>query len=58
MADFMILDIDSYSKILWSGQAVIFHTGALFPVINASMAIPGVFSPVAFEGRVLVDGGL
>ncbi len=42
----------------WSGQEVIFNKGKLLPAIKASMAIPGVFSPVAFEGRVLVDGGL
>ena len=42
----------------WSGQEVIFNTGELLPAIKASMAIPGVFAPVAFEGRVLVDGGL
>jgi NTE family protein len=42
----------------WSGQEVIFNKGALLPAIKASMAIPGVFAPVAFEGHVLVDGGL
>jgi NTE family protein len=42
----------------WSGQEVIFNKGKLFPAIKASMAIPGVFCPVAYEGRVLVDGGL
>lgn len=42
----------------WTGQEVIFNQGELFPAIKASMAIPGVFSPVTFNGRVLVDGGL
>jgi NTE family protein len=42
----------------WTGQQVVFSSGELFPAIKASMAIPGVFSPVALEGHVLVDGGL
>lgn len=32
--------------------------GPLFDAIRASMAIPLVFTPVKFEGRELVDGGL
>jgi len=42
----------------WSGQEVIFNRGELLPAIKASMAIPGVFAPVSYKGRVLVDGGL
>jgi NTE family protein len=42
----------------WSGREVIFSAGALMPAIQASMAIPGIFSPVVIDGRVLVDGGL
>ena len=42
---------------LWSGEQVIFRSGALLPAIKASIAIPGIFEPVAHEGRHLVDGG-
>lgn len=42
----------------WSGKPVVFSSGELLPAIKASMAIPGVFSPVAFDGKVLVDGGV
>ena len=42
----------------WSGEEVAIHSGKLFPAIKASMAIPGVFTAVEHEGRVLVDGGL
>jgi NTE family protein len=42
----------------WSGQEVVFRSGDLRPAIQASMAIPGVFAPVSWGGRVLVDGGL
>ncbi len=32
--------------------------GSLFAAIRASTAVPGVFSPVRHEGRLLVDGGI
>lgn len=41
----------------WSAEEVIFEKGELLPAIQASMAVPGVFSPVCVEGRILVDGG-
>jgi NTE family protein len=42
----------------WSREQVIFEKGELLPAIQASMAIPGLFSPVQYRGKVLVDGGL
>lgn len=39
-------------------EKVVFSSGPLLPALKASMAIPGVFEPVVFEGRVLVDGGI
>jgi NTE family protein len=42
----------------WERQAVVFENGNLAPAIQASIAIPGLFSPVQHNGRVLVDGGL
>lgn len=42
----------------WSREQVIFDSGALWPAVRASMALPGLFPPVEHEGRVLVDGGL
>lgn len=32
--------------------------GSLFEAIRASIAIPGIFTPVLRDGRLLVDGGL
>ncbi len=32
--------------------------GSLFDAIHASIAIPTLFTPVAFRGRMLLDGGL
>lgn len=42
----------------WTGGQVVFEKGPLLPALQASMAVPGIFSPVVLEGRVLVDGGV
>ena len=41
-----------------SGQSVVLHDGSLAQAVRASMAIPGVFTPVELNGRVLADGGM
>lgn len=43
---------------LWSGDAVILESGKLLPAVQASMALPGVFPPVTYRGRELIDGGV
>jgi NTE family protein len=43
---------------LYSGQQVIFTEGSLIDAIRASISIPGIFKPVYYSGRYLVDGGL
>lgn len=40
------------------GSEVILDRGVLAEAMRASMAIPGVFSPVRKDGKILVDGGL
>ncbi len=40
------------------GREVWLNSGSLFAAIRASMAIPSVFTPVKYEGRLLVDGGV
>ncbi|MBN2170690.1 MAG: patatin-like phospholipase family protein [Candidatus Krumholzibacteriota bacterium] len=42
---------------LLDGEPVVFREGPLVEAIYASSAIPGVFPPLAHEGRLLVDGG-
>lgn len=34
------------------------NEGSLFGAIRASIAVPGVFSPVDYDGKLLVDGGI
>jgi NTE family protein len=41
-----------------TGEAVILADGSLARAIRASMAIPGIFSPVELDDRLLVDGGV
>ncbi len=41
-----------------SGREVWFREGPLLEAIRASIALPGLFTPVRHEGRWLVDGGL
>ena len=43
---------------LVSGQEVVLRHGSVPTAMRASMAIPGVFSPVQMGDMVLVDGGL
>jgi NTE family protein len=41
-----------------TGEAVVLGSGDLARALRASMAIPGFFSAVEWEGRLLVDGGV
>jgi NTE family protein len=41
-----------------SGEGVVLRDGPLAQAVRASMALPGVFTPVELSGRVLADGGM
>lgn len=41
-----------------SGHGVVLRDGSLAQAVRASMAIPGVFTPVEIGGRLLADGGM
>lgn len=43
---------------LISGELIEFGKGPLVPALRASAAVPGVFNPVEYLGRYLVDGGV
>lgn len=43
---------------LLAGRPVVFTTGELGLAIRASCAYPGLFLPIAYDGSLLVDGGL
>ncbi len=41
-----------------TGQAVVLDQGDLAAALRASMSVPGVFTPLEWNGRILGDGGL
>lgn len=43
---------------LSTGDAVVMDHGNIISAIRASMAIPSVFTPVKYDGKTLVDGGV
>lgn len=43
---------------LQTGEEVILREGKLVPALMASSAIPGIFEPVEWNGRILVDGAV
>ena len=43
---------------LLTEKEVVLDSGNLFDAIRASIAIPGIFTPMRLQGRNLVDGGL
>lgn len=43
---------------LETGEAVMFDKGSLPTAIRASMSIPTVISPIRYEGRLFIDGGV
>ena len=43
---------------LCSGEEVVLREGEVVEAIRASIAFPGLFTPLRWHGRLLVDGGL
>ncbi len=43
---------------LSTGEAVTFRRGELIPPLRASCSFPGLFIPIEYQGRLLVDGAL
>jgi len=41
-----------------SGEEVVIRTGDVIEAVRASVSVPGIFTPVRSNGRILVDGGL
>ncbi len=43
---------------LEKGEEVVLTSGSIARAVRASSAIPGIFAPVRYNGRLLVDGGV
>lgn len=43
---------------VYTGEPIIFRDGEIAPAVRASMNLPGIFKPVEYRHRFLVDGGV
>ena len=43
---------------LLARREVVLREGRVVPAVRATIAVPGVFTPVEMDGRVLIDGGV
>lgn len=43
---------------IYTGEAIIFRDGDVATAVRASMNLPGIFSPLEYRHRYLVDGGV
>jgi len=43
---------------LMTGERVVLDSGPVAPAIHSSASVPGIFTPVELNGRMLVDGGV
>lgn len=43
---------------LHTGEEIVFREGPLAPAIRASISVPGIFNPVEYNHRILVDGAV
>jgi NTE family protein len=41
-----------------TGEEIIIKNGSLIEAVRASISIPGIFTPVVYQNRFLVDGGV
>ena len=60
VTDFNLLSIPyrAVATDINTGKAVVIGSGNLATAMRASMAIPGAFTPVDIDGKLLVDGGM
>jgi NTE family protein len=43
---------------LKNGKEYVFETGKISSAIRASISLPGIFQPVEYQNKILVDGGI
>ncbi|MFH1379306.1 MAG: patatin-like phospholipase family protein [bacterium] len=54
----LVIPFVSIATDIQTGERIIFRDGPVIQAIRASSTIPGVFKPVEYRHRFLVDGGL
>lgn len=53
----LVLPLQVVATDFYSAEQVVLDSGELLDAVKASMAIPGIFTPVRRAGRILTDGG-
>lgn len=43
---------------VFTGEGIVFRDGEVAPAVRASMNLPGIFKPIEYRHRFLVDGGV
>lgn len=56
--DELIIPFACVAMDISTGEKIIFRDGPLAPAVRASMNLPGIFKPVLYRHRYLVDGGV
>jgi len=56
--DFLPIPFRAVATDVTTGKAYVLKEGDLSMALRASMSIPGMFSPVKYQGKLLVDGGI
>jgi NTE family protein len=56
--DKLVIPFRAIASDIASNQVVVLGSGSLSQALRASMAVPGVFTPVKVDDRLLVDGGI
>jgi NTE family protein len=56
--DALEIDFTAVAVDIEQGREIWFNDGSLFEAIRSSIAIPGLFTPHRYRGRLLVDGGI
>lgn len=56
--DELVVPFRAVATDMVKGEPVILQSGSLSTAMRATMAIPGVFTPVERDGKILADGGL
>ncbi|MEM7053335.1 MAG: patatin-like phospholipase family protein [Pseudomonadota bacterium] len=54
----LLIDFTAVAVDIEQGREIWLSEGSLFDAIRSSIAIPGLFTPHRYRGRLLVDGGI
>jgi NTE family protein len=53
----LLIPMEIIATDYFTGETVVLKEGNVLTAIEASMAVPGLFPPVSYEERLLIDGG-